>query len=181
MKTATVSHGVVQYVDENDIPHTAYRGDIVTMPDSEYERLAKFDAFGDPRESEIERRVRLGLPSDPNSVQPADGSQPLIGRPLAGDNAQARARMEALRAAAPPPADDIEDLSETVNPAAAQPAYQPFEDVTEPAPATVERPIHVAPKADWVNYAVNGAPEALRLTKEDAEGMTKAELIGRFR
>lgn len=41
-------------------------------------------------------------------------------------------------------------------------------------------PKQAAPKAVWVEYAVNGAPEGERISDAEAEALTKAELVERF-
>lgn len=57
----------------------------------------------------------------------------------------------------------------------AQPAADPGDD-----PEPVDKPKQAAPKASWVEYAVNGAPEDERISEDEAEAMTKAELVERF-
>ncbi len=44
----------------------------------------------------------------------------------------------------------------------------------------VDKPKQAAPKAVWVEYAVNGAPEDERISEDEAETLTKAELVERF-
>ncbi|MGV7585235.1 hypothetical protein PJN38_24235 [Mycobacterium kansasii] len=43
-----------------------------------------------------------------------------------------------------------------------------------------DKPKQVAPKAAWIEYAVSRAPQDQRLTADEAEAMTKAELVERF-
>lgn len=47
---------------------------------------------------------------------------------------------------------------------------------TDPGPVVGEMPNRVAPKSDWVAYAVI----AHDVSEEEADGLTKAELIERF-
>ncbi|RFZ11189.1 hypothetical protein DSM43518_02029 [Mycobacterium marinum] len=64
-------------------------------------------------------------------------------------------------------------MIEAIGAASANPA--------SPAPAdSPEKPKQVAPKADWIDYAVNGAPVADRISESEAEAMTKAELVEMF-
>ena len=44
----------------------------------------------------------------------------------------------------------------------------------------LDKPKQAAPKASWVEYAVNGAPAGERISEDEAEAMTKAELVERF-
>ena len=49
------------------------------------------------------------------------------------------------------------------------------------APDSADKPKQVAPKADWVAYASSAAvPEGERLTHDEADALTKAELVERF-
>lgn len=41
----------------------------------------------------------------------------------------------------------------------------------------VERPKDYAPKTEWVTYAANHPDESRRLSAEDADALTKAELV----
>jgi len=171
-KTGTINHGIARYTDKDGIFRLAYRGDIVTMPEHEYDRLNEHDVFGDARLPEVYRREKQGLSTDPASAP--------ITTPIAGVSSTASARMAALREQHTNPGDDIDDLSEQVDPSLVEaPKSSPFEAV-EQETQPVAKPIHVAPKADWVNYAANGAPEALRISFEEADLMTKQALIARF-
>lgn len=43
-----------------------------------------------------------------------------------------------------------------------------------------DKPKQAAPKAAWEEYAVERAPEGQRISQEEAESLTKKELIERF-
>ena len=58
------------------------------------------------------------------------------------------------------------------------PRERPAPPVDDPEP--VDKPKQAAPKASWVQYAVHGAPEGERISEDEAEAMTKAELVERF-
>lgn len=62
----------------------------------------------------------------------------------------------------------------------AQPAAGPDDDEVSDADEALDKPKQAAPKASWVEYAVNGAPEDERISEDEAEAMTKAELVERF-
>lgn len=47
----------------------------------------------------------------------------------------------------------------------------------EPQSVGVERPKDYAPKPEWVAYAANHPDESRRLSVEDADALTKAELV----
>lgn len=53
-------------------------------------------------------------------------------------------------------------------------------EVSSPTGDDYEKPKQVAPKAAWIEYAVFGAPGGQRLTRDEAEVLTKAELVERF-
>lgn len=86
---------------------------------------------------------------------------------------------------------DSSEAEPEIQPAANQPEPEP-ESVqvegpaaTEPEPepepeSTPEPPRHADPKSDWVAFAVDGAEEGKRVSREEAEAMTKAELIEMF-
>lgn len=57
-----------------------------------------------------------------------------------------------------------------------QPAPEPSDDGQD----VLDKPKQAAPKASWVEYAVNGAPVDERISEDEAEAMTKAELVERF-
>lgn len=178
-KTGTINHGIARYTDKDGIPRLAYRGDIVTMPESEYDRLAAQDVFGDARTPEVYQRQKQGKPTNPASP---------ITTPIAGVDSAASARVALLnKQHGTGIADSIDDLSEQVDPVPSRPdelellksAPSPFDGLPDENDQPV-KPIHVAPKADWINYAVSGAPEALRISLEQAQSMTKADLIREF-
>jgi hypothetical protein len=59
----------------------------------------------------------------------------------------------------------------------------------EPEPVVEEKPPFAAPpgapargasKADWKSFAVNDAPEGLRLTEEQAEALTRDQLAEKY-
>lgn len=54
---------------------------------------------------------------------------------------------------------------------------KPAPPVIEPEPSEVPRPPQNAPKSDWVTYAVGHPDEDRRLSEEDAESLTKSQLI----
>ncbi len=88
---------------------------------------------------------------------------------------------------------DSSEAEPDIQPAANQPEPEP-ESVPEPVEeptatepevesetvSTPKPPRHVYPKSDWVAFAVDGAEENERVSREEAEAMTKAELIEMF-
>jgi hypothetical protein len=71
---------------------------------------------------------------------------------------------------------DEPELQEAQETALTEAVFVDGEDVTEAtraAAGAVERPAQSAAKADWVDYAVHAG----HLSREDAEAMTKAQLI----
>lgn len=83
---------------------------------------------------------------------------------------------------------DSSEAEPEIQPAANQPEPEPVpvEEPTavvesEPEPESVpEPPRHADPKGDWVAFAVDGAEEGKRISREEALDMTKAELIEKF-
>jgi hypothetical protein len=57
---------------------------------------------------------------------------------------------------------------------------EPAEEPKPPFDPLPGSPARGASKADWKSFAVNGAPEGLRLTEEQAEALTRDQLAEKY-
>lgn len=76
---------------------------------------------------------------------------------------------------------DADTPSESRSDEGAEPVEtEPDSDDVDPGPEVIDPPKRVSPKAEWIDYAVNGAPLEDRIPEDEAQAMTKAELVEMF-